>query len=129
MPNATSEEERRLYARYNCMGLATCELIVGDGVSEYRVDDLSRGGIRIAGRGGSVFEHFTIGQRVRISSARASEHQIFKDIPGVVVWFGSFKDDRIMGIRFDAPLESKLDAMLRLFLESEMARDVAPPET
>ena len=128
MQHLTSEDERRLYARYNCMGMATCELLVGDGVSEYRVDDLSRGGIRIAGHGGGVFEHFNIGQKVRISSARASKFQLFKDIPGTVVWFGSFKETRIMGIQFDEALESKLDAMLRLFLESEMARDLESPE-
>lgn len=126
MQTGLSEDERRLYARYNCLGQATCELVVGDGTSEYRVEDLSRGGIRIMGQGGGVFDHFTIGQRVRISSARASEYQLFKDIPGRVVWFGSFKETRIMGIQFDAPLESKLDAMLRLFLESEISRDLKP---
>ena len=128
MQAMTNEDERRLYARYNCLGRASCELLVGDGVSEYRVDDLSRGGIRIAGQGGGVFEHFTIGQKVRISSARAEQHQLFKDIPGTVVWFGCFKDSRIMGIQFDEPLESKLDAMLRLFLESEMGKELETPQ-
>lgn len=124
----TETDERRLFARYDCSGVASCELIIGDGVREYQVEDISRGGLRITGAGEKLFEGFAIGQKVRISSSRAAENKLFKDITGTVVWFGSFRGQRTMGIEFADPLESKLDAMLRLFLESDAGRDMDPED-
>lgn len=124
----TTGRERRLWARYRCRDGARCDLEVGDGTREYEVRDISSGGMHVVGHGEGALEGWRVGEAVRIASARsvhamlASEEGLFRDISGRVIWLGGPAATPGMGIAFTEPLPTALDAMLRLFLESEAGK-------
>ncbi|MGE4553634.1 MAG: PilZ domain-containing protein [Desulfovibrionaceae bacterium] len=123
-----TERERRLWARYRCGDDVHCRLEVADGACEFEVCDISRGGMRVKGCAAGALAGWSVGEAVRIASARpvramlASEDGLFRDIAGRVIWMGGPSEEPGMGIAFNEPLPTALDAMLRLFLESEAGR-------